>query len=57
MMMMPIIALILSLPFSMCFFPRKESYLYEILDVFYSWVIPAMGPCAKDAELMATGSQ
>lgn len=41
----------------MCFFPRKKSYLYEIIDVLYSWVISVMGPQAKDAELIATRSQ
>lgn len=57
-MKVPIIALILGLPFSMGFFPRKKKrYSHEILDMFYSWVISAMDPHAKAAELIATGSQ
>lgn len=38
-------------------FKKRKSYLHEILDVVYSWVISAMDLQAKAAELIAPGSQ
>lgn len=40
------------------FFPwKKKSYLCEILDTFYSWLLSAMDPHPKEEELVAIGSQ